>query len=38
MKISSENLIMQINNEVSPLCNEYRLNMEHDNDRAPNPN
>lgn len=38
MKISSKNLIMQANNEVSPLCNKYRLSMKHNNDRTPNPN
>lgn len=38
MKTSSENLIMQINNEVSPLWNENRLNMKHNNDMTPNPN
>lgn len=29
---------MQINNEVSPLWNENRLNMKHNNDMTPNPN
>lgn len=38
MKTSSENLIMQINNEAGPLWNENRLNMKHNNDMTPNPN